>query len=409
MNVVGPTFTIAGTGPATAGTPYNFTVTAVDASNATDTGYTGPVSFTSSDAAAMLPAGNTLSNGTGTFAITFKTASPPTQTITATDSTRPSIVGTSAGITVNAAAISQFVITGSPTTVAAGSPVSFTVTAEDTFNNIARNYTGTVHFTSSDPLVTPPANTTLTAGVGTFSVTLKTVGSQTLTAKDVAGTATGTSNAISVTPLSAAKFSLTTPLSVAAGSQFNFTVTVQDTFGNTITSGYTGTVHFSKSDVGVGSALPADYTFTVADHGVHAFTGTSGAILVTAPTQTITATDALTSITGSQVVTVTAGAPAKLAILNPTTTIVAGTPFTITVEAQDSFGNLATGYTGTVQFTKSDAANRFRRAAELHICRQRRRRAYLQPWRNIAYGRQPNGHRHRYGFSYVDCLGKQWR
>ena len=43
-------------------------------------------------------------------------------------------------------------------------------------NAMATGYTGTVHFTSSDGAAVLPANSTLTNGVGTFSVTLKTAG-----------------------------------------------------------------------------------------------------------------------------------------------------------------------------------------------------------------------------------------
>ncbi len=56
-------------------------------------------------------------------------------------------------------------------------------------------YTGTVHFTSSDPVAVLPANTTLTNGAGTFSATLNTGGSQTITATDAYNSSiTGTAN-----------------------------------------------------------------------------------------------------------------------------------------------------------------------------------------------------------------------
>jgi hypothetical protein len=65
---------------------------------------------------------------------------------------------------------------------------------------------------------------------------------------------------------------------VNAGAPFDVTVTAQDAFGNTATS-YTGTVHFVSSDPR-GAILPADYTFTAADAGVHTFA--AGATLFTA-------------------------------------------------------------------------------------------------------------------------------
>ena len=53
---------------ATAGTAFNFTVTALDPFGNTATGYTGTVHFTSTDGNAMLPNGNSpLFNGVGSF------------------------------------------------------------------------------------------------------------------------------------------------------------------------------------------------------------------------------------------------------------------------------------------------------------------------------------------------------
>jgi hypothetical protein len=76
---------------------------------------------------------------------------------------------------------------------------------------------------------------------------------------------------------------------------------VKDAYGNTVT-GYTGTVHFTSSD---GQAvLPANYTFTATDAGVHTFSG--GVTLKTVGSQTVTVTDTLTtSLFGSASVNVT--------------------------------------------------------------------------------------------------------
>src|SRR5205085_2298669 len=83
-----------------------------------------------------------------------------------------------------------------------GTAFNFTVTALDQFNATAPGYAGTVHFTSTDPgSPALPANSTLTNGTATFSATLKTVGSRTITATDtVTASITGTSGAITVNP-----------------------------------------------------------------------------------------------------------------------------------------------------------------------------------------------------------------
>ncbi len=59
-------------------------------------------------------------------------------------------------------------------------------------------YTGTVHFTSSDPLAILPADAPLTNGVGTFNATLRAPGSQTLTATDTVNSAITGSATITV-------------------------------------------------------------------------------------------------------------------------------------------------------------------------------------------------------------------
>lgn len=72
---------------ATAGTAISFSVTARDASNNAVTGYTGTVSFSSSDQSAALPAAYTFSsadNGTRQFSATLQTAGSQTITVTQT-------------------------------------------------------------------------------------------------------------------------------------------------------------------------------------------------------------------------------------------------------------------------------------------------------------------------------------
>ncbi|HJQ40358.1 MAG TPA: hypothetical protein VKB93_24705, partial [Thermoanaerobaculia bacterium] len=173
------------------------TVTALDASNATVTGYTGTVHFTSSSAG-TLPSDYTFTGGDAgshTFSVTLTTNGP--QSITATDTVTPSITGT-ANTTVNAApqVATHFSVTA-PASVTNGVPFNVTVTALDASNVTVPGYTGTVHFTSSSA-GTLPSDYTFTggdAGSHTFSVTLTTNGSQTITATDMANASiTGTAS-----------------------------------------------------------------------------------------------------------------------------------------------------------------------------------------------------------------------
>ena len=82
----------------------------------------------------------------------------------------------------------------------------------------------------------------------------------------------GTEHAVLLTPAPTPSFVLTgVPSSTTAGSTFTFTVTATNPDGTTDT-GYTGTVQFTSSDPQ--AVLPANYTFTTADQGVHTFTAT---------------------------------------------------------------------------------------------------------------------------------------
>jgi hypothetical protein len=180
---------------------------------------------------------------------------------------------------------------------------TFTVTALNANGTVNTGYTGTVTFSSSDPQAVLPANYTFTAadqGTHTFTATLKTAGTQSITATDTAsGSVTGSEAGIMIKPAAAAKFLLRAPSSVTRGVAFSVTLTVQDANGN-VATGYTGTVHFSSSD---GTAtLPANYTFTAADAGVHTFTGLA---LGKKGKQTLTATDTqISALTASDAISV---------------------------------------------------------------------------------------------------------
>jgi hypothetical protein len=244
----------------------------------------------------VLPVDSPLTNGTGTFSATLKTAG--NQTLTATDTSNSSIIGASGAITVSAAAATHFAVSA-PSSATAGTAFNFTVTALDQFNNTDTGYSGMVHFTSSDGQAVLPVDSTLTQGTGMFSATLKTAGNQTIAATDtIDSSITGTSNTIAVAAAAATHFTVLAPATATANTFFNFTVTALDQFNNTAT-GYIGTVHFTSSDAQ--AVLPANSTLTSG-------AGVFSAKLKATGTQTITATDTVTSsiIGTSNTISVTA-------------------------------------------------------------------------------------------------------
>jgi hypothetical protein len=340
--------------PTTAGVAGSFTVTAKNTDGTTATGYTGTVHFTSSDGQAVLPADYTFmaaDQGIHTFSAILKTAG--TQSITATDTTTSGLTGSEAGITVTPAAASQFAV-NAPAGSTAGSAFSVTLTALDPYNNTATGYTGTVHFKSTDGQASLPGDYTFTAadaGMHTFTngVILKTAGSKTVTASDpVTASITG-SAAVAVSPAAASTMIVTGfPSPITAGVAGTLTVTLKDLYGN-IASGYAGMVLFTSSD---GKAsLPANYTFTAADAGVHTFSAT----LKTAGTQSLTATDTKTaSLIGTDGGITVKPAAASQFVLRAPASVSAGVALSLTITVKDAFGNVVTGYTGTIHFTSTD-------------------------------------------------------
>jgi hypothetical protein len=247
-------------------------------------------------------------------------------------------------------ATNHFKITA-PATANTGSPVNFTVTALDQFNDpTGSGYTGTVHFSSTDGSASLPANTTLTNGTGVFSVTLNSPGPQTVSASDTVTLGiTGTSGPIAVSTV-ATKLAVNVPTSATAGTPFAVTVMAEDAGGN-LASNYTGTVQFTSTDSH--AVLPASAQLS----------GGFGVFLVTLKTVagnpwTITAQDTMTSsITGTSANVAVTPAPATyFTVTVPPGTATTGAPFNATVTAFDSYGNTATGYSGTVHFTSSDTA-----------------------------------------------------
>jgi hypothetical protein len=135
------------------------------------------------------------------------------------------------------------------------------------------------------------------------------------------------------------------PSPTTAGAVQTVVVTARDQYGNTAT-GYAGVVHFSSSDRQ--AVLPPDALLT---NGVGLFS----VALKTAGTQNVTATDAaFASLTGTQTgITVNPSVATALVIVVPGT-VTTGVAFSFTVTAVDAYGNVATGYNGTVHFSSSD-------------------------------------------------------
>lgn len=398
----------------TAGQTFTMSVTAVNSKGSTAP-YLGTVHFTSSDSQAVLPADYTFTTtdgGVHQFAMTLKTVG--SQSVNATDAGNSLITG-SQSLTVNSAAASALRLTGLTSTTA-GVAQTATVTALDAGGAVSTGYQGTVHFASSDAQAVLPADYTFIsgdAGVHQFAVTLKTAGSQSITVTDGGATPGTQTVTISAGPLDHLTLTPSAASLVAGGSQ-SYAAAGFDQFGNglgdmtasttftiapngscagatctatvagahTVTganAGKSGTASLSitpgpltqltlspsSATIAAGGGLgytaigsdqygnslgdvTASTTFTIAPNG--SCTGaTCGATLAGA--HTVTGSNAGSAATAS--LTVIPAAASQL-ILSTPASAKANTAFTTTVTLRDAYGNLATGYSGTVHFSTSD-------------------------------------------------------
>ncbi|OWK42997.1 beta strand repeat-containing protein [Fimbriiglobus ruber] len=152
-------------------------------------------------------------------------------------------------------------------------------------------------------------------------------------------------------PVAPTTIQVTAPANAVAGSSVLVTVAALTSTGK-YASGYSGTIHFSSSDVAAG--LPPDYTFTPSDLGRHTFRVT----LKTAGTQTITATDTKApALTGTGTGTVvTPNTPSVVSVVsgnNQTATVNGTFAAPLVVKVTDAYGNVVSG--ATVSFVPPDS------------------------------------------------------
>ncbi len=356
--------------PQSAGTAFDVTVNAVDA-QWNPVASSDQMGITSSDAAATLPANAVLASGTRTFSVTLNTLG--SRTVTATDITDGTkAANTSPAIAVNGAfAKLQLLVpgetaapntttgkTGTPTAQPAGVAFLVTVNAVDANWNVVSS-THTVGITSSDAAATLPANAALVAGTRTFSVTLNTVGSRTITATDVTdGTkAASTSPAITVALGVAVKLGFTSqPGSSTINVPFTIqpVVAIQDAGGNTVTAAAATTVSLALgANPGGGTLTCSGGNSQTTTLGVATFSGCAinnagvGYTLVASATGYTSATSTAFTVgaTGTTI-TLTTSAPTPPGAHNPVITW--GQGFTLGVR----FASNGSGKTVQLQGTR---------------------------------------------------------
>ncbi len=333
---------------AAAGQQGNLVVTAYDAYNNVADSYTGQVHVTCDSPNAWLPGAyvyNANDRGHHAFGITLRATG--TWALTAQDSNTSSLNANQQNIAVAAGPPASLAVTGLPTTTPAGTAQSANVIVYDAFQNVASNFSGTIHFNTNDTLATVPTDYTFEAnagGVANFpgGFTFLTANSAENLTVSVANANVMTTSQIAVTPLQVTALALVPSPNVIAGTIFASTVKATDIYGNVVP--WTGTVHFDGTDSS--GSYPTDYLFTTGDHGQHQFTGVL--TLLTAGAQNVIVTDNANILTpGTAHLTV---APAALHALTfgALRWVTANANFTTQLFATDIYGNAVVNFSGTI-------------------------------------------------------------
>jgi len=371
-----------------AGQSMTITVYARNTGGSTVTGFNGQVNLrevTSFGDGRISPSVITMSNGTWTGAVTNYRADETSinrgnVNIIAELPNSPAINGTSDPFTVHPGSFNRLQIivpgqtplpgsisgyTGSPASQSAATAFSVTVYGTDAYWNPVP--TGdNVRISSSDAAASTPVTGTLTNGAQLFSVTLNTVGPQTLTASDLTNTSISsmTSPSIAVTAAGAHHFTVQTitgPLS--AGTPTTVTINAVDSSNNLVPN-YAGDATLS-ANTGLNSISPTQITFANGTWtGPVTFFGAGGAVSLScsdfsSPPHTGTSNSFVVNpgpFSGLQVILpgeTPQGGTADGKQGTPTTQT-AGTPFTLTVRAVDDYWNLVPGVNDRVALTSTD-------------------------------------------------------
>ena len=144
----------------------------------------------------------------------------------------------------------------------------------------------------------------------------------------------------------ASQFAVTSqPSTVAAGSTFSITATAEDAQAAILANTFTGSVVIALAADPGSTTLGGTLTGT-ASRGVATFSGLS--LNKVGSGYTLTAAgSSLTSATSGGITVTPSTATQLLLTTQPPSNVTAGGQFGLTVTAEDAFGNVATGFTGS--------------------------------------------------------------
>jgi hypothetical protein len=340
----------------TAGSRFGLVVKAENGKGAVDTTFDGSVTL--ADASFLQTLGGTTTVTAAKGAATFSGLTID-QTgfltwLTAQSNGLPAVSSNLVNLVPGTA--SQLAVSAAPSDVTIGAPFEVDVSVEDAFGNVQTAYSGNVTLALADNPGGAALGGTLTEpavnGVAAFpGLTLDKTGSGYTLKATVSGLTSVTTPAVSVTPAGVATQLVVTtqpPSSVAAGSGFGLTVTAEDSSG-TVDKTFDGSVTLSGPS---GTSFGGTLTMTAVD-GVATFTGLTDDQAASSITFAVTSSSGLDPAT-TDPFTVTPMAASQLVVWGPFGNALPGSPFGMTVFAEDQYGNVDPTVNGNVTLALQD-------------------------------------------------------
>ena len=335
-------------GTQTSGTPFSVTVTAEDHNGNLISGYTGTVTFSSSDPHAVFPGAGSYTftaadHGTHTFAsgVTLETAGAA-ETVQVADSGKTG----QASFVVNPGAAAQIALSAPAGDLPSAATRTFTATIEDAAGNLIT--TGpdsglTVSFAAGGSgTLTGTGTATASAGVATKTVTAVLAGPATLQATaTLSGPGATNSNtlAFNIVAGTATQIILSGDTStLTAGTARTFTATIEDPAGNRTGTGPDSTTIVTFAKTNNGAASLGGLTAVAAVGGIATETVTGG-IAGTIKLQASATLSSGAASSNTLTFTIAIGPASQIDLAGQQADLASGTPRTFTATIEDGGGN----------------------------------------------------------------------
>ena len=327
-------FTVGNVSDGEAGDNFTFVLTAVDIYGNTVMNFTDQVDITLNwTSSSTTYTSGYFVGGSCTEVIGINTAG----TITAIIEDEDGNQGTSNRFEVSPGDLDHLTIGTITSPQTAGTGFSVSMTAYDVYGNVDTDFNDTVEMDWGGGSKT---SSSFTNGELTEPVTITTSGTNITIEIDDGSGHTASSNAFTVNPLNLSAFTIGNVADGVAGDNFSFVITAVDIYGNTITS-------FNQT---VDITLDWSTTNTTITSGAFV-SGTRTQVIGINRSGTVTATvDDGSGHTGvSNSFDVSSGSLNSFTLGSISSPQTAGTGFSVRMTGYDVYGNIATGFNGTVE------------------------------------------------------------